>query len=71
MSQPLPLYFGYGIYGVVMTFYFKSRATEKTKMDDLIKTGNVAEVLKMRYALGELSENEFKTKISQLKIKLE
>ena len=65
------MYFGYGIYGVVMTFYFKSRATEKTKMDDLIKTGNVAEVLKMRYALGELSENEFKTKISQLKIKLE
>ena len=60
------LYFAYGVYGAIICFYFKSRGAERVKMDDLIKEGNVEEVLKMRYALGELSENEFKDKIRRL-----
>lgn len=62
------LYFAYGVYGAIIYFYFKSRGAERVKMDDLIKGGNIAEVLKMRYALGELSENEFEKKKKKLKI---
>ena len=61
------LYFAYGVYGAIIYFYFKSRGAERAKMDDLIKAGNVEAILKMRYALGELSEEEFKKE--QLKIK--
>jgi len=62
------LYFAYGVYGAIMSFYFGSRVYERKKIEEAIKGGNVAEILKMRYAIGDLSEEEFGIKERQLKI---
>ena len=60
-------YFVYGIYGAIISFYFGLRTVEKKKIESLIKKGDAIEILKTRYALGELSETEFESMKKQLK----
>jgi len=57
----------YGIYGAIISFYFGLRTVEKKKIESLIKKGDAIEILKTRYALGELSETEFESMKKQLK----
>jgi len=59
-------YFVYGIYGAIISFYFGLRTVEKKKIESLIKKGDAIEILKTRYALGELSETEFESMKKQL-----
>jgi len=57
----------YGIYGAIISFYFGLRTVEKKKIESLIKKGDAIEILKTRYALGELLETEFESMKKQLK----
>ena len=54
-------YFAYGVYGTIMSFYFGFRTVEKKKIAALINTKDAIKILEMRYALGDLSDGEFKT----------
>jgi len=56
----------YGIYGAIISLYFGLRTVEKKKIESLIKKGDAIEILKTRYALGELSETEFESMKKQL-----
>ena len=60
-------YFAYGVYGVIITFYFGSRSYERLKMEKSLRDGDVAKVLEMRYIIGELTKDEFEEMKEALK----
>ncbi|MCK4732042.1 MAG: hypothetical protein KAT65_06230 [Methanophagales archaeon] len=58
-SGKYTLYFAYGVYGAIIAFYFGLRTAEKMKIESMINKKGAADILKMRYALSELSDKEF------------
>lgn len=62
-------YFAYGVYGTIMSFYFGFRTAEKKKIAKLIDTKDATKILEMRYALGDLSDGEFRKMQEELGLK--
>ena len=62
-------YFAYGVYAAIISFYFGFRTAEKKKIEEAIKEVDGAKILERRYAIGELSEEEFERMKEQLGIK--
>ncbi|MDY6930904.1 MAG: hypothetical protein SVJ22_03175 [Halobacteriota archaeon] len=68
-TSDFTLYFAYGVYGVVMSFYFGSRGLETKNRKELIKKGDVSKILEVSYALGEISKSEYDLKRIELGLK--
>ena len=59
-------YFAYGVYGTIISFYFGFRTAEKKKIAALINMKDATKILEMRYALGDLSDGEFRSMQKEL-----
>jgi uncharacterized membrane protein len=68
-SGKYTLYFAYGVYGAIIAFYFGLRTAEKMKIESMINKKDATKILEMRYALGDLSDGEFRKMQEELGLK--
>ena len=68
-TSDFTLYFAYGVYGVVISFYFGSRSVEMKDKKELIKKGDVGKILEISYAVGDISKKEYDQKKDELGLK--
>lgn len=68
-TSDFTLYFAYGVYGVVISFYFGSRSAETKYMKELIKKGDVLKIIEVSYAVGDISKSEYDRKRKEFDLK--
>lgn len=68
-TSDLTLYFAYGVYGVVISFYFGSRSVEMKDKKELIKKGDLSKILEISYAVGDISKSEYDRKRKEFDLK--